>query len=301
MLKSVLQKIGLTDKDAEVYLACLEMGTQPASVIAKKAGLKRPTTYLILEALVKRGLVSEYTGTSVKFFTAVSPDYLLNYIEKQKRDLTQHQRELQEYLPQLHSLSNPYSLNPKVRFYEGLEGVERVMNDTLTSKEPIRCFTSLDCWFLRKETRDYILWYGKERVRHYKIPERAIANDTPANRKYLEEEYPDIEEDRTYSQFRWLPSDVGLFQNEINIYENKVAIVSIGKKELLGMIIESESITETQKAIFEVSWRAAEQSKWEKLMLQNLKQHNLRQQKNLLERMTTIKNQVAEDKTAEQK
>ena len=86
MLKTLLQKIGLSEKDSEVYLACLELGTQPASVIARKAGLKRPTTYLILEELLKKGLVSEYTGSNVKFFTAVSPDYLLNYIEKQRRE-----------------------------------------------------------------------------------------------------------------------------------------------------------------------------------------------------------------------
>ena len=72
MLKSILQKIGLSDKDAEVYLACLELGTQPASVIARKAGLKRPTTYLILEGLLKRGLVSEYTGSNVKYLAKAS-------------------------------------------------------------------------------------------------------------------------------------------------------------------------------------------------------------------------------------
>ncbi len=284
MLKTVLQNIGLTDKDADVYLACLEMGTQPASVIAKRAGLKRPTTYLILESLVKRGLMSEYSGSSVKFFTPVQPDQLMSYVEKQKRSLSQHQRELEQYLPQLSALANPYSLNPKVRFFDGIEGVERVMNDTFTTKEPIRCFTSLDCWFLRPETQEYIMWYGKQRVKHYKIPERAIANDTPKNRKYLEDDYPDIQETDIYSQFRWLPSDVGLFQNEINIYDNKVAIVSISQRELLGMIIESESIATTQKAIFEVAWKAAEPSRQEKAKLQALARENIiRHHKPILE------------------
>ena len=157
MLNNVLQKIGLSDKDSEVYLACLELGTQPASVIAKKAGLKRPTTYLILEGLLKKGLVSEYTGSNVKYFTAVAPEYLLNYIDKQRRELTSHQRELEEYLPQLQSLSNPYTLNPKVRFYEGMAGIERVMNDTLTSTEPLRCFSTINTWFERQDTKDYII------------------------------------------------------------------------------------------------------------------------------------------------
>lgn len=263
MLKSILQKLGLTNKDAEIYLACLELGTQPASVIAKKAGLKRPTTYLILEGLLKRGLVSEYTGANVKYFTAVSPEYLLTFVEKQKRELSSHQRELEQFLPQFQSLTNPYSLNPKVRFYEGMEGIEHVMNDTLISSEPLRCYSTMDAWFARPDTKEYVLWYARQRVCTKKIPLRSINPDTPVARKYLEEDYPEVNVDSKMSHFRWLPKDIQVFSNEINIYDNKMAIACLGKNELLGIIIESESIASTQKSIFEAAWKAALPSKWE--------------------------------------
>ena len=268
MLKTVLQKIGLTEKDAEVYLACLELGTQPASVIAKKASLKRPTTYLILEALVKKGLVSEYVGSNVKYFTAVSPEYLLNFVEKKRRELNSHQRELEQLLPQFQNLTNPYSLSPKVRFYDGIEGIERVMNDTFTTNEPIRCFTHVDAWFSNQATKDYILWYGKHRTQEKGMDERAIAIDTPTARKYLEEDYPDIE-GKQHSFFRWLPKDIQVFQNEINIYDNKMSIVCITPKELLAVLIESEGIASTQKSIFEVAWRTALPGKRELEKLKN--------------------------------
>lgn len=266
MLNTILQKIGLSEKDAEVYLACLELGTQPASVIARKAGLKRPTTYLILEGLVKRGLVSEYTGSNVKYFTAVSPEYLLNYVEKQRRELSSHQRELEEYLPQLQSLTNPYALSPKVRFYEGMSGIERVMNDTFTSKEILRCYSTMDAWFLRQDTKEYITWYSHQRV-FKKIPIHSINTDTPTSRKYIEADYP-AEVDPQLSHFRWLPKDIQIFSNEINIYDNKMAIACLGKNELLGILIESESIASTQKSIFEVAWRTCGLAKWE---LENIK------------------------------
>lgn len=262
MLKTLLQKIGFSDKDAEVYLSCLELGTQPASVIAKKAGLKRPTTYLILEGLLKKGLVSEYTGSNVKYFTAVSPEYLLSFMDKQRRELSTYQKELEQFLPQLQSLSNPYTLSPKVRFYEGMAGVERVMNDTLTAKESLRCYSTMDEWFARPDTKEYIMWYGNQRAAVKKIPLRSINADSPLARKYLEDEYP-VEIDKNLSHFRYLPKNIDVFSNEINIYDNKVAIASIGKNELLGIIIESESIANTQKSIFEISWRAATPAKWE--------------------------------------
>lgn len=265
MLQSILQKIGLSGKDAEVYLACLELGTQPASVIARKAGLKRPTTYLILENLVKQGLVSEYTGSNVKYFTSVPPEYLLSFVEKKRRELTSHQRELEEYLPQLQSLSNPYSLSPRVRFYEGMQGIECVMNDTLISKEALRCYSIMDAWFVRPETKEYILWYGKQRVFNKKIPIRNICPDTPATRQYVEVDYPEIGKPNSLSHFRWLPKDIQTFSNEINIYDNKVAIACLGKNELLGIIIESDPIASSQKSIFEAAWRAALPGKWEHL------------------------------------
>lgn len=259
MLKSILQKIGLTEKDSEVYLACLELGTQPASVIAKKAGLKRPTTYLILEGLLKRGLVSEYTGSNVKFFTAVSPEYLLNYVEKQRRELTSHQRELEQYLPQFQSLSNPYSLNPKVRFYEGVEGVERVMDDTLTAspKNGILTFSSIDRWLIHEGLSEYIKNYARRRSVDKKIPLRGIVIDTPMARQYLEQDYTG---DTEITQTRWFPKEISNFHNEINIYDNKVAICSIGRHELLGVIIESQEIAESQRSIFELAWNASTNS-----------------------------------------
>lgn len=257
MINTLLQKIGLSDKDANIYLACLELGTQPASVIAKKAGLKRPTTYLILEGLAKRGLVSEYTGSNVKYFTAVSPEFLLNFVEKQRRELHGYQRELEQYLPQLQALTNPYSLNPRVKFFEGVEGMERVMDDTLNSKTPILCYSSTDSWFLREDTKNYILHYGKRRVLDKQIPMRALYLDTPLSREYHTEKYPTNSDKKELTAFRWFDKSIKELNNEINIYDNKVAIVSLSKQELLGILIESKEIANTHRAIFETAWGAA--------------------------------------------
>lgn len=264
MLTKLLQQIGLSEKDAEVYLACLELGTQPASVIAKKAKLKRPTTYMILDALQHKGLVSEYTGSNVKYFTAVSPEYLLSYIDKQRCELSSHQRELEQYLPQLQSLSNPYSINPKVKFFEGIEGVENVMNDSLTAKGELRAYSTIDAWFSRPELKQYILWYGRQRVEIKKIPLYCICPDTKTSRDYLEENYVDKPNEHHLSNFRWLPKQIQSFSNEINIYDNKMAIACLGKNELLGILIESQSIADSQKSIFDAAWLASIPGKFEK-------------------------------------
>ena len=53
-IQDVLKSIGLDDKEARVYMALLELGTATVHPIANKAEIKRPTTYLILEQLLKK-------------------------------------------------------------------------------------------------------------------------------------------------------------------------------------------------------------------------------------------------------
>jgi len=55
MLIQELQKLGLSDKESKVYLASLELGPAPIAAIAKQASVNRPTTYVIIESLIKKG------------------------------------------------------------------------------------------------------------------------------------------------------------------------------------------------------------------------------------------------------
>ena len=46
------------------------------------------------------------------------------------------------------------------------------------------------------------------------------------------------------------------FQTVIYIYGNKIAILSL-EKEVIGLMIENENISNTQKQIFELLWKIA--------------------------------------------
>jgi hypothetical protein len=47
------------------------------------------------------------------------------------------------------------------------------------------------------------------------------------------------------------------FEHEISIYENKVAVISLNKNEVLGMIFESSEYAKSQTAIFNLAWLGA--------------------------------------------
>ena len=61
MLEKYLQDIGLNEKESKVYLALLAVDNSSVLDLSKKTELNRSTTYVVLETLAKKGLVSETT------------------------------------------------------------------------------------------------------------------------------------------------------------------------------------------------------------------------------------------------
>ncbi|MBN1494227.1 hypothetical protein JW911_00640 [Candidatus Peregrinibacteria bacterium] len=263
MLEGILKKIGLTEKEAQVYLGLLELGSQPASVIGKKTKINRSTTYLILESLMKKGYVNQHVRADVKYFTAADPQVVVQSLEREEQQIQESRKAMIDLLPDFYSLSNPLSIKPKVRFYEGEEGVKRAMEDTLSSKEVLLSWDAMDSWFnatsnLQKFIRDY----AKLRVEKYKIPVRVLVPDTPIARQYLLNEYPGLKEKKDpLMEIRWIPKGVRVFKNEINVYDDKVSIVSLAKNELIGIVIESHEIAQTHRSIFELAWKAGKKNK----------------------------------------
>lgn len=262
MLIDVLQQVGMNEKEISVYMALLELGSQPASVIGKKSKINRSSTYLVLDLLIKKGFVNQYTRADVKYFTAADPQVIVRSIKKKEVQLKNTRQELTSLLPNLYGLANPLSVKPKVRFYEGEKGVIRAMEDTLTATETLLSWDSLDAWFNSTETlRDYIVEYGKLRVEKHKIPLRALFIDSPIARQYIVQDYPAKKRQvDPLLDFKWIPKEISPFNIGLNIYNDKVTLVSLAKDELIGVIIESHEIYKVHKAMFELAWKAAKKN-----------------------------------------
>lgn len=252
MLTQALADIGFSSKEVAVYSALIELGPQPVSVIARKSKLNRSTAYVVLESLLRRGVISRFTRSDIQHFAATNPESLLDYIDRAKKDLERSHQEIKDILPHIKSLANPYTLRPRVRYLEGPEGVKQVMEDTLTAKETLLCYSALDKWLVGP-LANYIRDYGKRRIFEKQLHLRSLVYDTKIARDYLASEYP-----KKLTKMRWIPRDLAIVDNEINIYDDKVSIVSLAPEEMFGVIIESKAISDTQKQIFELAWKGAE-------------------------------------------
>ncbi len=239
-LQNVLSNIGLSAKESKVYLASLELGPSPASDIALRAKLNRVSTYDILEKLIKRGFLSTYTQKRVKYFVATEPDIL-------RQDVRQKYLDFKEALPDLRRLHGSTYV-PRIRYYEGIDGVKKVYADTLTAKTEI--FNYADSKSIREFWPDYDEEYVNQRVKR-RIYLRGIAPFDELGQKIA------ADNERKHRDIRLVKVGSFAFANEINIYDDKVSIVSFGKNEVVGMIIESPEIANTQRAIFMMAWEFA--------------------------------------------
>jgi len=234
-----LKDIGLTDKESRVYIACLESGTSLVSKIAKSSGLNRVTTYDILEKLKEKGFVSFLTKNQLKYFSATDPEIVVSETHRKAQNL-------KSILPDLKRLKGD-AIHPHIRYFEGVEGIKAIYADTLTSKSEILNYANSR--EIRNFWPDYDNEYVKKRVKK-KIYLHGIAPDDEYGKTVHKDDK------KYFREIRLIDPQKFDFTNEINIYDDKVAIASF-TGELIGMIIESKEIANTQKAIFKMAWEFA--------------------------------------------
>ena len=253
MLKETLCQIGLTNNEAKIYLTLVELGPQPANIIAKKSDLIRSTVYPILKGLQKKSLIGSFLKNGVIYFAVKDVHDLLCYVDRKKRFLD-HQRDfVMDIIPKIELIKCRGSVQPKVQCFEGIEGVETVMNDSLNSAGPIMCIASIDKW-LDSNLKEFVKDYIHTRIFIKKIPLKELIKDTKETRCFLETAYDGGE---MYAEVMFVKDNDALFDNNVNIYDDKVAVVSLEKGLEFGVLIESAEFAKTQKSIFDLAWKGA--------------------------------------------
>lgn len=246
-IKETLIKSGFSANESAVFLALLGLGRGTVSQITRKAGLNRTTGYDILDSLVAKGLVSVSGKEPKQEYLAESPDHLISILEKQAKEAEQRISSIKKIIPELKSMHNVRG-RPKVRFYEGIEGLKDVYEDTLTSHEEIRAYAN------PIEMHEGLVGYFPkyyERRSQKNIFIRGIIPDSQIARHRKSK---DVEEKRNSML---VPMDKYNFIPEINIYDNKIMIASW--REKLGIIIESAEIADAMKKIYELAWIGAKE------------------------------------------
>src|SRR5438309_1359422 len=122
--KALLKSLGLTEPQAHVYLAALEFGQISMQDLARRSGVKRTSIYNFIDELTERGLLMETKKRRRKLYSAIHPEQLL---ELERTRVT----EIERLMPELLAIYTTAHNQPRVTFYEGIEGTEEVYADML--------------------------------------------------------------------------------------------------------------------------------------------------------------------------
>lgn len=252
MLEKELQKLGLSDKEAKVYLASMELGPSPVQAISVKAGVNRATTYVMIESLIERGLMSSFEKGKKKFFTAESPDQLVSLLHREEVEVKEKTRQMMEILPELKILFAAAEEKPRVKFFEGEESFRAIQDDILKSKH-----TSEDEIVALDEF--YKVFPPADDDHRKKMAEKIKSQNIKVRTIYTSEKGKILpaKEFGGQKERRYIPPDKFPFATEIVIYGNKVAF-GVCRGKIIGVIIESREISDTLRDIFNLAWDGAE-------------------------------------------
>jgi sugar-specific transcriptional regulator TrmB len=239
---NLLNKIGLTQDQADVYLAALELGQASMQDLARKSGVKRTSIYNFIQSLIEKQLITTSRKRKRLVYSAVHPNQLLE-IEKSRL------AELDRTLPELLAIYNKSATKPKVTFYEGVAGIKEVLLDMLKEKQSVSAFS--DYKQMAATLGDYYFdVFPPERARRG-IVSRNIVPDTEKARQLAKTDAKYNRETR----FLKVPD----LKTEINIYSNKVALNSYNSNPPFSVIIEDQNIAETLRTVWSQLWNSLEE------------------------------------------
>lgn len=238
--QSKLSKLGISGTLYRLYVAAIELGEAPISDVATRAGLVRTTAYDALSRLEEEGLVAIVKSGNKRIVVAEDPSVLLERIEARKQMLS-------DVMPELRSLYNRAKGKPRIRYYEGRDGILIALKDTLTIKgaQPtLMGILSMD------ELRDVPGLEEMEQFIASRIEKGIWLRVIRSRTKDVASIWPSDPNDLRH--LRFAPENVLLSMTTF-IYDDKVCLIS-SMRENYGMIIESVEFAAMQRQLFEALW-----------------------------------------------
>ncbi|OGZ06740.1 MAG: hypothetical protein A3C93_02570 [Candidatus Lloydbacteria bacterium RIFCSPHIGHO2_02_FULL_54_17] len=244
--RKILQKLGLSGSEVDVYLA-LTSGATRASDIVKTSGLKRPTVYYALGCLERRGLVSKTGLVGDKGFRLESANRLATIAEEIKEEAATTAVLAQAFAATL--VSQKAFERPSVAFFEGKDAVKNIVMETLYCRAKSIDIVAPQKNFFWDIGRDFVERYVTLRSGR-KIRTRNLW-EKPVDPAVLKKYYADL------SEVRILPPVMHeTFSTTTFLFDDKTLYIS-SLKNGYCILIASQEHHDTMQAWFNGLWTHA--------------------------------------------
>ena len=244
---ALLTALGLSPNETKVYSVLLSQGESKAAEIAKALSQTRGTIHFLLNTLVKKGLVNRKGKGKEATFSPESPYKLETLLKGKLQEISQVQKNLASTLPALMSKYNLAVSKPTVRYFEGKEGLKEVFKDIYAPTKP-EVFGAADIERIEKVFPGFLSRSLIPKRLEGKLHSKAIL---PISNFTKELKEKDKEQDR---ETKLIDGKKYPLPAEIDVYENKVAMLSFAKGNFVGLIVENQDIANTLKSIFDLAF-----------------------------------------------
>ena len=246
MIQDIIKNIGIPETACQVYLYLLENGLSSARQIAENINIPRTSVYGNLEILKNNNLIIEQDQDSKKLFRVDDVGNISRLLKDQINNLQKQEKELKEIMPDMQRQSD-YS-EPKIKFYNGAEGIKHVLNDSLWYDN----IEILCVWPIQEMIKvlgaDYLAEYNKKRIRQ-KIGMKVI---WPKDKTVPLKQFPFLGiGSKFYKEIKIAPK--GTWDMGYWIYADKVAFIS-SRKESFSFVVHSRDFVKVIKSQFELIW-----------------------------------------------
>ncbi|QQS26736.1 hypothetical protein IPM44_03380 [bacterium] len=242
-LAKKLEAVGLTEKQAKVYVAALFLGPAAVQRIAEQAEVNRATTYVILAELADIGLVSEATEGKKAVFVAEPPEAIDRYLGVMEKEIDSRKSQLKGVMKELNEVNRSEIADdaPVVRFFKGPEAILALSS------------------YLKRKAKPNEVVYGMTNLDELdKIaPDHTESNALKRKRKQITGK-------GFYSGSRELKSDpeslretIRLSEDvkaDLNLYEDRASIVTYSGDQPVGIVIEGRELVSVLRQLFELAW-----------------------------------------------
>ncbi len=237
-LKQVLSNIGLDEKETATYMAVLELGTSSVYSIAKKAELKRPTVYRLLDQLGQKGLVTIVPRVKKQLYTANSPEHIVSELQRKAEVM-------KNYLPQFLAIFNSKKDKPQVQLFEGKEAVRQVYQ---------KCISLNKVWFFGSvsemfDTEEFKLFL--KRVKAGELKARDLFVSSEKDLGFARSQKP-----QANYEIKFLPEQTENPITDFAVFGDNLVFFSF-RPTKFAVLITSKEVAGTFRLLYESAWSGA--------------------------------------------
>ncbi|TSA43828.1 hypothetical protein D4R49_01995, partial [bacterium] len=243
MFEKYLQEIGLSEKEAAIYLSLLQVETASVIDVSSKTKINRSTVYVILEGLMKKGLVSETQIGKKVHYQAEAPERLETFVERQKMLLDEQQKRLKDIIPQIKSIQRESGERPVIKFFDGKEAA----------------YQDTSVFFSKgagEEDTGYFV-FNRDLIEEVFTPKEIedVAKKRPALNIKAVSIYNyskcELESDGLSDRTRVDTSSFPI-KCDMSVYEDRIEIVTLGKR-VSSIFIQSRDVADTLKTLIKLA------------------------------------------------